>query len=225
MLRLPVIASLRIGREFLIGNRLPLLSNSVYGQQISRIAQEIASFHVGKRPRTILVTGLEESFSKSVFAANLAYMMAGDRGSSILVAADPLTADAVTSFSEMVEFELGAERGKTAVGAEGFSAVSDGSIHLLRVSPANNTQNLLSRAQMQRIKEKISSRNLGSALVVIDAPLLDEQLPVSDLAALADEVVVVLPEGLKADQVDFSSFRKLGGKRERIRGVVTVDYA
>ena len=224
-LRLPVITGLRIGREFLIGNRIPVLSDSMYGREIERVAEAIASYRNRQRARVVLVTGLNESFSKSVFSCNLSYMLAQDSASSILVSADPMTEEAVTAFGDVVEHELRAGQLQAAAGAEYLTAGAEDGFLYMRAGIANGADSLSARARLHRLKEQLKCNNFDSAVAVIDAPLLDDTLPMEELARLADEVIVVLPEGIKSQHVDFSLFRKLGRKRERIRGVVTVDYA
>ena len=227
--KLPVLLSFTMARNNLVGDRIPVLFDEEHGdhvaQEFKHVVEAVAKSFKLKRARTVLVTGFEDSFGKSAFASNLA-LAAGQAGYNVVVAgADVENAGAVHEFSKIAESQLDAASSyKLAVGQNVAGMPMAGRFQHWPLGLSGATNRLHKMVRLEKLKDRLANPKFRTDFAVIDGPLLDDDPDITNFSTLADEVIIVLPQGAIPGGSSHQLLSKLGGKRSRIRGVVKVAY-
>ena len=224
--RLPVLQTFSISRDDLVSDRLPLLVGRGAPASTATAFQEtlrpVLAGHGARRPRKVLVTGFEDAFARTTFAANLALASAQAGHSTLLVGASEETDNARAEFAHYAENQSGLQ---SAVGHHGHAAVSDDTFSHWRMREFDSMPDLRRKILIEKLKDHLTGKQFNTELTVIDSPLLDGKTAIGDLVELCDEAFIVVPQHPGPGGIDASLFSKLGTKRNRVRGVIKVGYS
>ena len=224
-LKLPVLHSIEVSRDCLIGDKIPVLKTNADITKMATIARSVSSLRGNKNSRSVLVTGFEDTLGKSIVAANLAYACIFASENTMLVGADSESMDAVNGFSEIVDMDMiGIGIMQQAAGGEFVETFDGAGFRFLPLNRDGNVNKLRNLAQVERLRDHLGDSRYQTNIAIIDGPLLDDENGIEELVQLADEVIIVLPAGMDSDQFNHGLFSRLGNKRKRIRGIVTLAY-
>ncbi len=225
---LPILIHLSFPRGFLIADQIPMLArgrpNNPVSGRLKNILDAIFGARMNKKSRTVLVTGFVDGFARSAFSANLAHCGVAAGSRVLLVNADEELASTLEQFSHSIENELAAIGEKKMVVGENAGTVTLEGFQNWPFFNTESTSRFYQRANIEKLKDRITAPIFDTDLAVIDGPLIGEGAHFNDLVELADEVILVIPENALAGEKNYELLSSLGSKINRIRGVVKVSY-
>ncbi len=227
--KLPVLLTLAMPRGYLISDNIPEFvgydQDDLVAQDLAGIVGSISRSFKPKRTRTVLVTGIEDNFGKSVFASNLALAGALAGHDVMLAGADFESDVAVHDFSKTAENLLKTLTSqKLAVGQNVSEPAHAGNYQYWPLRSPGATNRLHKMVRLEKLRDRLTDKKFSTDLAVIDGPLLDAMDDSTTLSTLAHEVIVVLSENQGSSGEVHKLLSRLRGKRSRIRGIVKVAY-
>jgi len=222
-LNLPLLHELEIDRGYMIGEAIPFLRESSRSGRFASIVEEVLSFSSNARTRIVLVTGLKDSYGKSVIASNMALAAYQLGYNSVSICMDNENKESMSDFATVITDEIEAAANVQVSGGQNSIAYSKGAFRHFMVRHMDAKNEFQASIELLKLKEHLISNNKRYDLAFIDAPLLDHENQLDKVAELADEVIIAMPKKFKG-KMKSGVFGRLGSKAKRIRGLITTDY-